>query len=124
MNIGTFILVPARAVRTTLTATDWAVLAAICLHIDTNGRAVPSMARIAEIAGINRSHVPRSLTRLELSDLLRRKRSPRRTGGWQASHYEVVLRSWKMSPRLVTLRSEVMSPRLVTSMRKRCHLSR
>jgi hypothetical protein len=87
---ATFVKIPARAVRAKLSATDWEVLHAIALHADKDGRAFPSMARIAAIIGITRNNVPRSIARLEERGLLRRKRVPRPNGGWQVSHYELI----------------------------------
>jgi DNA-binding transcriptional regulator YhcF (GntR family) len=70
-----FAKVPARAVRCRVSAIDWQVLHAVALHADTDGRAFPSMARIAVIAGINRSNVPRAIGRLEQSGLMVRNRT-------------------------------------------------
>ena len=92
-------MIPAKAARANLSASDWAVLHAICLHADPEGRAFPSMARIAEIADMHRNHVPRSIARLEDRGLLRRKRVPRPGGGWQVSHYEIVLEPLGALPR-------------------------
>jgi hypothetical protein len=58
-------------------------------HADKAGRAYPSLARIAEIARINRKHVPRSTRRLEQLGLLRSKRVSRGFG-WANNHYEVI----------------------------------
>jgi hypothetical protein len=82
--------IPAKAALADLSKTDWAVLHAICLHVDREGRAFPSMTRISEIAQIWRNHVPRSVARLEKQGLLRCRRVPRPTGGWQANHYEII----------------------------------
>ena len=87
---ASFSRVPAKAVRAKLRQTDWAVIHAIGLHADKDGRAFPSMARIAEIVGIQRNNIPRSIGRLEERGLLRRKRLPKPNGGWQVSHYELV----------------------------------
>ena len=85
-----FARVPAQAVRCDLSATDWQVLHAIALHADKDGRAFPSMARIAKITGINRSNVPRAIARLEKGGLLLRNRVPKPDGGWQVNHYQLV----------------------------------
>jgi hypothetical protein len=85
-----FSRVPARAARAKLSATDWQVLHVIGLHADKDGRAFPSMLRIAEIAGINRSNVPRSIARIESHGLLVRNRTRKPTGGWQVNHYQLV----------------------------------
>jgi hypothetical protein len=66
------------------------VLHAIGLHADKDGRAFPSMARIAEIAGINRGNVPRAVGRLEQRGLMLRQRAPKPNGGWQANHYQLL----------------------------------
>src|SRR5438552_13151455 len=87
---ASFSRVPAKAVRAKLRQTDWAVLHVIGLHADKDGRAFPSMARIAEIAGIRRGDVPRSLTRLADRGLLSRERVPRPKGGWQVNQYQLL----------------------------------
>ena len=89
INTG-FALMPAKAARAELSATDFKVLLAIGLHADKDGRAFPSMARVAEIIGVRRGDIPRSLNRLEECGLLRRQRAPRAKGGWQVNHYELV----------------------------------
>ena len=73
-----------------LSATDWAVLHVIALHADKAGHAYPSLARIAEIAGIQSRHVGRSTKRLERFGLLRFKRL-RRGSGWANNQYEIPL---------------------------------
>lgn len=85
-----FAKVPARAVRCRVSAIDWQVLHAVALHADTDGRAFPSMARIAVIAGINRSNVPRAIGRLEQSGLMVRNRTRKPSGGWQVNHYQLL----------------------------------
>jgi hypothetical protein len=89
VNAG-FARIPAKAATAKLTQTDWAVLHAIGLHADKDGRAFPSMARIAEITGIKRHNVARAIGRIERRGLLRRHRVPRPNGGWQVNHYELV----------------------------------
>lgn len=116
-----FAKIPARAASAQLSATDWAVLHAIGLHADKEGRAFPSMARIAEIIQKRRNHVPRSLARLEKLGLLRRKRVPRPTGGWQVSHYELLFEPLGD----VTSDGDTPDPKEgVTSVGDRCHHSR
>jgi helix-turn-helix protein len=85
-----FARIPAKAVFAGLSKNDWAVLHAICLHADINGRAYPSMARIAEIARIQRCNVPRSIKRIEDRGIMRHVRVRGPNGGWQISHYQVV----------------------------------
>ena len=85
-----FSRIPAKAARAKLSQTDWSVLNAIGLHADKAGGAFPSMARIAEITGIKRPNVARSIGRIEQRGLLRRHRVPRPNGGWQVNHYELV----------------------------------
>ena len=89
INTG-FALMSAKAARAELSATDFKVLLAIGLHADKDGRAFPSMARVAEIIGVRRGDIPRSLNRLEECGLLRRQRAPRAKGGWQVNRYELV----------------------------------
>lgn len=84
-----FARMPMAAAGAGLTATDWAVLHVICMHIDKAGCAYPSLARIAQIAGIRRNHVSRSTKRLEELGLLRSRRLSRGSG-WANTHYEVV----------------------------------
>src|SRR4051812_27358138 len=87
---ATFARIPAKAARAKLSATDWDVLHAIGLHADKDGRAYPSMARIAEIAGIQRSNVPRSVCRLKERGILRHNRIARPSGGWQVNQYQLL----------------------------------
>jgi hypothetical protein len=47
------------------------------------------MARIAEIIGMKRKNIPRTIKRLEERALLRRRRVPRAAGGW-VNNYELV----------------------------------
>jgi hypothetical protein len=88
VNAG-FSRMPAKAATAKLSATDWAVLHAIGLHADSAGRAFPSMARLAEITGMKRKNIPRTIKRLEERALLRHRRVPRPAGGW-VNHYEMV----------------------------------
>ena len=90
INAG-FARIPAKAAIAKLSATDWAVLHVIGLHADQDGRAFPSMARIAEIIGMKRKNIPRTIKRLEERALLRRRRVPRAAGGW-LNHYELVFK--------------------------------
>jgi Helix-turn-helix domain len=89
-RLAKFSRIPARAVDMDLTATDWGVLHVIALHADKAGHAYPSLARIAEIAGIQSRHVARSTKRLERFGLLRFKRL-RRGSGWANNQYEIPL---------------------------------
>src|SRR5215212_481608 len=67
-----FARISERAIRCReLRATDWRVLACIALHADAEGRAFPGMTTIAEIAGVRRQDVPRSIRRLEQFQQLR-----------------------------------------------------
>jgi helix-turn-helix protein len=84
-----FARLPARAAGMDLTATDWSVLHAICLHADRDGKAFPSMARIASLCRIERRHVARSINRLENLRLLRRERV-RRGNGWANNEYKIL----------------------------------
>lgn len=47
-----------------LLASDWRVLGCLSLHADASGRSWPSMEAIAEMAGIRRQDVPRTIRRL------------------------------------------------------------
>jgi Helix-turn-helix domain len=85
----TFARIPARAAGLKLTAGEWAVLHVICLHADSAGHAFPSLARIAQMTGMSRRHVVRSITRLRALGLLRSKRIAQ-GAGWANSHYEVM----------------------------------
>ena len=84
-----FARIPARAVGMKLTASEWAVLHAICLHGDKAGRAYPSMARIAVLCGRDRRVIPRSIKRLVNLGLLRREHV-RRAGGWENTVYQIL----------------------------------
>jgi hypothetical protein len=88
INAG-FARIPAKAAIAKLSAADWAVLHVIGLHADKDGRAFPSMARVAEIIGIKRKNIPRTVARLVQRGLLRRHRVPRPAGGW-VNQYEMV----------------------------------
>ena len=90
---GRFARIPEAALGRGLEKNDWSVLAVICLHADRDGRAFPSMSTIATESHIDRPNVPRSLAKLEALDLIRRKRVPRRGGGWQNNIYQVVFDS-------------------------------
>jgi hypothetical protein len=62
-----------------LSAADWRVLACVALHADARGRAWPSMATIADMTGLRRQDVPRTIRRLERLGMLRCEgRGPRR----------------------------------------------
>jgi hypothetical protein len=89
VNAG-FARIPAKAATAKLSATDWAVLHVIGMHADKDGRAFPSMARIAEITGIKRHNVARAIGRIEKRDLMRHDRVPRPNGGWQVNHYQLL----------------------------------
>ena len=89
INAG-FARIPAKAARAKLSATDWAVLHVIGLHADKDGRAYPSMARIAEITGIKRHNVARAIGRIEQRGLMRHNRVPRPNGGWQVNQYQLL----------------------------------
>jgi hypothetical protein len=68
-----FARISERAIRCReLSASDWRVLACISLHADPSGRAFPSMATIAEMTGLKRKNVPRTIVRLERFGLLGR----------------------------------------------------
>ena len=84
--------IPARAMDMDLTAADWRALHVISLHADkkTGTIAYPTLAQIAEIAGIQSRHVARSTKRLERLGLLRIKRL-RRGKGWENNQYEILL---------------------------------
>jgi hypothetical protein len=90
-RIGQFACIPARAASIRgLGAYDLRVLIAIALHADGDGRAYPSLARIASQACIARHNVSRSIARLEKVGLLRHKRRKGETGVWAHSSYEII----------------------------------
>jgi hypothetical protein len=73
MTADRFARISERAIRCReLSASDWRVLACIALHADASGRAYPGMRTIAEMAGIRREDVPRTIRRLEQLRQLRR----------------------------------------------------
>jgi len=89
MTGAKFARLPARAAGMSLTATDWSVLHAICLHANREGKAFPSMARIASLCRIERRNVARTINRLEKLRLLRRERV-RRGNGWAKNEYQIL----------------------------------
>ena len=67
-----FARISERAIRCRdLSAVDWRVLACIALHADVAGRAYPGMTTIAEMTGVRRQDVPRTIRRLEQFRILR-----------------------------------------------------
>jgi Helix-turn-helix domain len=61
-----FARIAERAIRCReLSAVDWRVYTCIALHADAAGRAYPGMATIAEMTGVRRQDVPRTIRRLE-----------------------------------------------------------
>jgi len=54
-----------------LSAADWRILACIALHADGAGLSWPGMTIIAQMTGIRRQDVPRTIRRLEQFRLLR-----------------------------------------------------
>jgi DNA-binding MarR family transcriptional regulator len=61
-----------------LRGTDLRVLIAIASCGDADGRAYPGMGRIAAMAGIDRSDVPRSVRRLVAAGVMRQGQIKRR----------------------------------------------
>jgi hypothetical protein len=72
-----FARIPARAAGFGLTAADWAVLHALCLHADRDGYAHPSLTRIAAVAHVARRSTIRCLTRLAKLGLIYAARTAR-----------------------------------------------
>ena len=67
-----FARISERAIRCRdLSAVDWRILACIALHADVAGRAYPGMTTIAEMTGVRRQDVPRTIRRLEQFRILR-----------------------------------------------------
>jgi Helix-turn-helix domain len=98
--VGTrYAAVPVRAAAALgLGAQDFRVLIAIASHANGDGRAFPSLARIALLTGIARRNVPRSIARLEDARLLRHRQRKGETGGWGHSVYEIVLEDLDVAP--------------------------
>src|ERR1051325_9210422 len=101
-----FARIPARAAGIKLTASDWAVLHAICLHADKSGRAYPSMGRIADLCGRDRRIIPRSIKRLVNLGLLRREHV-HRGAGWRNTVYQILFEA------PAGMSSQVMTPERV-----------
>lgn len=71
-----FAKVPPRAAGALeLGAQDFRVLIAIAAHADNDGKAFPSLSRVASLTGIARKNIPRSISRLEKAGLLRHQPS-------------------------------------------------
>jgi DNA-binding IscR family transcriptional regulator len=88
---GQFACIPAQAASIPgLGAYDLRVLIAIALHADGEGRAYPSLARIASRTCIARQNVSRSIARLEKAGLVRHWRHKSETGVWANSVYEII----------------------------------
>jgi hypothetical protein len=98
-RIGQFARIPAQAASIpSLGACDLRVLIAIALHADGQGRAYPSLARIASRACMARQNVSRSIARLEKVGLLRHERRKGETGVWAHSFYEIIFEDAGASP--------------------------
>jgi hypothetical protein len=86
-----FAQVPLRAAALSgLSAQDFRVLVAIAGHANGDGKAHPSLARIAALAVATRKNVPRSILRLEDAGVLRRNRRKGEHGGWDRTTYEII----------------------------------
>lgn len=73
-----------------LSGNDLLVFSAIRLHATPLGVAFPSMARIAELTGVLRNHIPRHLKRLEACGILHRsRRAGLNPKAWQHNAYQV-----------------------------------
>lgn len=73
------------------------MLVAIAAHANGDGKAYPSLARIAAATRIDRRHVPRSISRLEDAGLLRRRRRKGERGGWDRTTYELIFEDQQLS---------------------------
>jgi hypothetical protein len=92
VTIGKFAKIPTRAASAQgLHATDFRVLIAVASHVNGNGQAYPSLARIASLTGIARNHIPRSIKRLEAAELLQHQHQRREdgAGGWDRNTYQI-----------------------------------
>jgi hypothetical protein len=88
---GQFACIPASAAGARdLGAQDFRVLVALAAHADSEGRAYPSLARIASLTGVARKNVPRSIARLEKAGLLRHRQRKSETSAWGHNLYSVV----------------------------------
>jgi hypothetical protein len=86
-----FARIPTRvAAAGNLGALDLRVYIAIAGHANGDGKAYPSLARIAALTGAKRKNIPRSISRLEDASLLRRSRRQTERGGWDRSTYEII----------------------------------
>ena len=98
-----FARISERAIRCRdLSAVDWRVLASIALHADVAGRAYPGMTTIAEMTGVRRQDVPRTIRRLEQFRLLH---CDPRSGPNGANSYTLVFEDDAVSATLRTVRN-------------------
>src|ERR1700730_3649895 len=103
MSAGRFARIAGRAIRCReLSSTDWRVLACIALHADAAGRAYPGMTTIAEMTGVRRKDVPRTIRRLEQFRMLRCEPGGGPNG---ANVYTLILEDVEVSAMLRTVRN-------------------
>lgn len=86
-----YVRVPFEATRDLrLSPMDKAVLLALCSFADRDGEAFPSLAKIAQSAGVDKSSVTRSLRNLERCEYVaRRKRKRDGTCEFTSTFYTV-----------------------------------
>jgi hypothetical protein len=77
------------------------VLIAITLHANGDGKAFPSLARVAALVGIDRTKVPQSIKKLQDVGLLTATRRRDAAGDWSSTVYEIRLDE-EVLPRLGT----------------------
>jgi hypothetical protein len=86
-----FAKIPLRAARMSeLAASDYRVLIVIAAHAN-RGEAFPSLATIAELAGIDRRNAPARIKKLEHAGLIRRERRIDDQGDYGSTLYQIVL---------------------------------
>jgi hypothetical protein len=85
-----------------LGARDIRVLIAIGAHADADGKAFPSLARIAELASVDRCKVPGCIRRLEAVKLICSQRRRDDAGDWNSTLYQVMLEVTQVVPLVAT----------------------
>jgi helix-turn-helix protein len=98
-----FARIPARvAALRHFTARDLRVLIAIAAHADPDGRAFPSLARIAALAAVDRTKVPPSIKKLTAAGLLTCKRRRDEAGDAASTVYQIIFEESGVFPTVGT----------------------
>jgi hypothetical protein len=98
-----FARIPARAAGIrALSARDLRVFIAISSHADGEGRAFPSMTRIATLTGVDRCKVPASIKRLVNAGLLSARHRRDESGDFASTVYQVTFEADEVLPNPAT----------------------